>query len=160
MAGFVLSRVKHTGTIASQTNVEIIVVVKRRPRWFNTFLLSGIKHMANPTWVKGQSGNPSGRPRSKPITDELKRIGEEGGYEALAKKLFSKAIAGDVRAAQEVLNRVEGKVTDRITVEAGTTDLISLLTRKATDNGKGTKSTDDTDIPGDAGNADDDRADA
>lgn len=116
--------------------------------------------MANPTWVKGQSGNPSGRPRSKPITDELKRIGEEGGYEALAKKLFSKAIAGDVRAAQEVLNRVEGKVTDRITVEAGTTDLISLLTRKATDNGKGTKSTDDTDIPGDAGNADDDRVDA
>jgi hypothetical protein len=88
----------------------------------------------NPTWVKGQSGNPTGRPRTKPITDEIKRLGQEGAFDRIAKMLVDRALDGDLKAAQEILNRVEGKVTDRITVEAGSVDIISLLTRKSVQN--------------------------
>jgi|688.fasta_scaffold1237733_2 hypothetical protein len=110
----------------------------------------------------GKSGNPSGRPKSKPITDELKRIGtDEGGFKAIAKKLFLKALEGDVKAIREIFDRVEGKVTDKLTIETGDVDLMTLLTRKAGYNGR--MSTDgepatDTDVPSESGDAGDDSA--
>ena len=111
-------------------------------------------------FVKGQSGNPSGRPISKPLTDIIKKIGLDGGYERVVKVLYERAYDGDIRACQEIISRVEGKLTDKIVVEAGSMDLISLLTRKSADNAKNTQSADDTEVPGDAGNADDNQADA
>ena len=111
-------------------------------------------------FVPGQSGNPSGRPKSKPITDELKRLGEAGAYTKVAAKLLELALEGNVKAIQEYISRVEGKLTDKIMVDSGTSDLISLLTKKAAQHAANARPADDTDIPGDAGNADDNQADA
>ena len=68
-------------------------------------------------WHKGQSGNPSGRPRKKLITDELERLLEEEAprgngktYAAvIAEALLAQARKGDVRAISELASRIEGK---------------------------------------------------
>lgn len=109
--------------------------------------------IGNPAWKKGVSGNPSGRPKSKPISDELRKIGEAGGYQQLAAKLFIKALEGDVRSAQEILNRIEGRVTDRLVIDSGGVDLMELLRRKADGNAQNAERADDSELydePGDA----------
>ena len=65
----------------------------------------------------GQTGNPNGRPRLKPLTDEFKRrLEEENGN--LSKELIGlaidKALAGDFRFWQELMNRSDGKVADHV----------------------------------------------
>ena len=68
-------------------------------------------------WPKGVSGNPGGRPRKQPITEELQRLlGEvapnsQGQTWAtlIAEALLQQASRGDVRAISELVNRVEGK---------------------------------------------------
>lgn len=68
---------------------------------------------------KGQSGNPSGRPKSKPFRDALNRIIKESGDddEALnivARALYNKARDGDVAALKEFADRFDGKVPQAI----------------------------------------------
>jgi hypothetical protein len=72
-------------------------------------------------WKPGQSGNPSGRPSKTPFTDVMREllaeeyVGREKRFKGmtnlrvLAIRLFDLAIAGDLRAAEEVVNRVEGR---------------------------------------------------
>lgn len=63
----------------------------------------------------GQSGNPKGRPKKIPKLDEL--LGEVLGAEtrgvtaaeAILKRLRSQAAAGNVRAAELLLDRAYGK---------------------------------------------------
>jgi Family of unknown function (DUF5681) len=69
-------------------------------------------------WQPGQSGNPGGRPRKKPITEALIELLAEippgkkkENARLLAEKLLSMARGGSVAAAHEILNRIEGKVT-------------------------------------------------
>ena len=62
-------------------------------------------------WKPGQSGNPSGRPKSKPITDALLAAVDP---KAFAEKLVSLAMRGDIRAISEVLDRIEGKAQQSI----------------------------------------------
>jgi hypothetical protein len=114
-------------------------------------------------FVKGQSGNPSGRPKSKPISDELRRLGEAGAYVQVAKVLLDRALGGDIRAIQEFTNRIEGKLTDKIDVQAGSADLLSLLTKRSTNNGHGTPDAEQSDDAADSsgsGDAENDRADS
>jgi len=67
----------------------------------------------------GRSGNPGGRPkRDKIITQhlisELGEIDPETGGEKIRRivvALIDKAMAGDVSATREIMDRVEGKVT-------------------------------------------------
>jgi hypothetical protein len=68
---------------------------------------------------RGKSGNPGGRPRRKPVTDALLELLDEPcpkgpagrtNAEAIAQKLITKAIQGDVRATQEIADRTEGRV--------------------------------------------------
>jgi hypothetical protein len=84
--------------------------------------------MANPEnlrpWKPGQSGNPGGRPKKKPITEELERLlteqapsGDGRTWAALiAEALLRKASTGDVRAIAELTNRIEGKPLQSLTV--------------------------------------------
>lgn len=68
-------------------------------------------------WKPGQSGNPGGRPKSKPLTDELLRFLEQEAPKGkgqtwaslIAEALVKKARRGDVRAITELANRIEGK---------------------------------------------------
>jgi hypothetical protein len=68
----------------------------------------------------GQSGNPRGRPKGSGVTDRLKRIlAEDDGKvsEALAKSMLQAALRGDHRFVKEILDRVEGKVTDKLDID-------------------------------------------
>lgn len=71
----------------------------------------------------GQSGNPGGRPKSKPITDELNKLLAELTGKGKNQKTLAKAIAqamvaqarrGNAKVLAELMNRVEGKVADKI----------------------------------------------
>lgn len=67
----------------------------------------------------GQSGNPSGRPKSKPITEAYKAIlADPANREALAKALLKHAKKGNVFAAKEMADRVEGKVVEQVEITA------------------------------------------
>jgi Family of unknown function (DUF5681) len=73
----------------------------------------------------GQSGNAGGRPKKTPITDALRQLIEEeysgkqkrfkglSNVRVIALRMFELAIAGDLRAMQEIADRVEGKVAQR-----------------------------------------------
>ena len=78
----------------------------------------------------GQSGNPSGRPRRKPLAEEYERllgmrmpdqlcakVGLPKGASyarGLAKALVDRAIKGDTAAAREITDRIEGKAVARL----------------------------------------------
>lgn len=71
-------------------------------------------------FMPGQSGNPNGRPRKRPLTDLLaEKLEQDSGDgsswdERLTMALLKTAAAGDVAALREVFNRLEGKVPDRV----------------------------------------------
>lgn len=66
------------------------------------------------SWRNGQSGNPGGRPKSKPFADalrmEIKAAGEDHKLlRTIARALLDKAKAGDMQAIREVADRLDGK---------------------------------------------------
>jgi len=71
----------------------------------------------------GQSGNPGGRPKKTPLTDEIKRLlrqkAEGSAYSnahMVAWKMIQRAKAGDVAAARLLWEYVEGKPTQPVEV--------------------------------------------
>lgn len=68
-------------------------------------------------WLKpyhfkpGESGNPSGRPKSKPITEAYQRILTEQECDAIARAMLRQAKRGNVKATVEMTDRTEGKLT-------------------------------------------------
>lgn len=103
--------------------------------------------MANPRgnpptlrpFPKGRSGNPGGRPKGTGLTALLRAELEEPSApgsgitqgEALAEKLVSLALAGDLAAIREVLDRTEGKAVAR--QEAGEPGAFEELADKSTE---------------------------
>ena len=68
---------------------------------------------------KGSSGNPKGRPKLPDLREAMARVlaEEKDGLvalDAILKALRAKAIKGDVRAAQELLDRGFGKSKQQI----------------------------------------------
>ena len=68
---------------------------------------------------KGQTGNPNGRPKMPSLKEAISKIlsEEKNGQTALDAvliALFKKALNGDVRAAQELLDRGFGKSQQNI----------------------------------------------
>lgn len=71
----------------------------------------------------GQSGNPGGRPKKKPLTEELQKILESTGRDpqkrTYAKRLMEsavkRAIKKDTLALREIWERAEGKVPQAVT---------------------------------------------
>ena len=76
--------------------------------------------LAPKPFVKGQSGNPKGKPKKLPHLDKLlaEVLGEEKdgitAAEAILKALRVKATKGDIRAAEVLLDRGYGKVKETI----------------------------------------------
>lgn len=67
----------------------------------------------------GQSGNPNGRPKTKPFRDAILRALEAAGDEAalldaVATALVVKASSGDVQAIKELADRMDGKVPQAV----------------------------------------------
>lgn len=88
----------------------------------------------------GQSGNPNGRPKTRPFKDALqkalKAIGDDkDALEMVASALVSKAAMGDVPAIKELADRLDGKVTQPIggDDEADAIKVISKIERVIVD---------------------------
>lgn len=69
-------------------------------------------------WKPGQSGNPSGRPKKKPITEMYERILNDPKHlEAIQKATVNALLKGNmamVLQLREMTDRIEGKVTQPI----------------------------------------------
>jgi len=64
-------------------------------------------------WKPGQSGNPGGRPKKKPLTEALEKIySDPEECMAAARALAKKARAGSIAHFQEAANRLGGRVAD------------------------------------------------
>ena len=74
-------------------------------------------------WKPGQSGNPGGRPRRKPVTDRLRDILESTDKngktvaDRIVEAIRDAAIGGDVRFVELILDRIEGKVPNILQVD-------------------------------------------
>lgn len=93
-------------------------------------------HILKYSWRPGQSGNPKGRKKGSVSltaqyakllnavcpTDSKKRTWGE----VIASEILSKAGTGDVRAASEVADRIEGKPMQRVKVEEVDADEVEL----------------------------------
>lgn len=79
---------------------------------------------------KGQSGNPNGRPKKIPELRELLAnvLGDEkdgkSAAEAILMALRNKAIKGDVRAAELLLDRAYGKAKQDFDISGSTVTVI------------------------------------
>jgi len=74
-----------------------------------------------PAWKKGQTGNPKGRPKLPDIREALAKVlaDEKDGMTALEATLAAlraKAVRGDVRAAEVLLDRAFGKAGQTLDV--------------------------------------------
>jgi hypothetical protein len=75
--------------------------------------MAGYKQI-KPRFKKGESGNPKGRPKLPDLKEAMAKVMAEEkdgmtALEAILKALRMKAAKGDVRAAQELLDRGYGK---------------------------------------------------
>ena len=89
-------------------------------------------------WPKGVSGNPGGRPKTKPLTEEIERLLEREAPKGkgrtwaavIAEALLTKAGKGDVRAITELANRIEGRPFQAVGLDLDTNqDLVEALAR-------------------------------
>ncbi len=88
-------------------------------------------------WKPGQSGNPSGRPKKKPITELYEEILNDP--EEMSKlresivKMLRKGNMATVLHLREMTDRVEGKVTQPITadVTVNLADAIAAARKRA-----------------------------
>src|SRR4051794_25670331 len=72
----------------------------------------------------GQSGNPGGRPKGTSLTARLRfrlaqvEPGSGQSYaDLLVEALVGEALKGDVQAARTILERVDGKLPDKVKVQ-------------------------------------------
>lgn len=102
-------------------------------------------------WKPGVSPNPGGRVSMKPITDALRAHGaapydgKEAKYKAkgytnaqvMAVKLFDMAIeSGDMRAATEAMDRIEGKTVQVNQLQGPNGGAIDIVNRSPAENEK------------------------
>jgi Family of unknown function (DUF5681) len=74
-------------------------------------------------WKPGQSGNPGGRPKKKPLTDELEKILNTISHDKAGKTYATRLVEAAVRRAikksdfalKEIWERTEGKVPQAVT---------------------------------------------
>ena len=75
-------------------------------------------------WPKGVSGNPAGRPKDTLLSQERCKflVGRLSAEEydrlvtVIVKKVFKRAVFGDLRASVEICNRIEGRKRQIVTL--------------------------------------------
>src|SRR5271156_3531161 len=78
-------------------------------------------------YVPGQTGNPGGRPKWKPVTEILIKILEDPKQsDALAKALMRDARKGSIAHAREILDRVEGPLVRQVEANVNVTHELSV----------------------------------
>lgn len=94
---------------------------------------------------KGKSGNPHGRPPSSKIfSDEIMRLcHEQNLHKAIIAKMARMALDGDVTCMKMIIERLEGKATQRFEVSTQSRTLQEIIEELA-DNGDSTAATDDS----------------
>ncbi len=98
----------------------------RSPENRRKTVAANLERGATHRWKPGESGNPGGRPKRTPLTDACREIlaqpipGDPEGRtyaQAIAETLAAKALDGDIRAAQELADRAEGKPRQSLEIE-------------------------------------------
>lgn len=93
-------------------------------------------------WPKGVSGNPAGRPKGLTLTDCYRRAlsrpapGDADGRtmaDLLAEAIVQKATEGDVAAAREIADRLEGRPRQSVDLDLTTHDWRELAAREGLD---------------------------
>ncbi len=106
-----------------------------------------------PKFSKGQSGNPGGRPKTTQaqldlIAEIRRQLQTDGAATRLIAALIAEADSGNVRAIQEILNRIHGVVQP---IRAEPIDILTLITeaaKRATDHcGDGDPGGSDSGLP-------------
>jgi hypothetical protein len=68
-------------------------------------------------WKRGQSGNPGGRPKRKPITEAYAQMLEDPELcKQIAQAVVMQILKGNAQVLKEFTDRVEGKVAERTEV--------------------------------------------
>ncbi len=86
-----------------------------------------------PKFSKGQSGNPGGRPKTSQaqldlIAEIRRQLQTDGAATKLISALIAEANDGNVRAIQEILNRIHGVVQP---IRAEPIDILAIVTEVA-----------------------------
>lgn len=86
-------------------------------------------------YLPGTSGNPGGRPKGSvslvaALRRELERRQDSGqpGIEAVAARLVDLAVGGDLRAAREIADRLDGKPTQAVDLHASEPFVLKPIT--------------------------------
>lgn len=91
------------------------------------------EHLAEYKWQPGQSGNPGGRPKRKPLTDLYEEMLNDPELiqviHGAVKKAVSKGQMAMVLQLKEMAERVEGKVTQPIDAELTISTLSERMRR-------------------------------
>ena len=77
---------------------------------------------------QGESGNPQGRRPERPLTAALREALDANDGElikTLAQVAIDKALSGDFRYFKEIMDRTDGKVTDKVQHSGHVDSLIS-----------------------------------
>lgn len=82
----------------------------------------------------GQSGNPGGRPKSRPFKEALDRVLATGDYsiDDVVRSLVKEAMGGNVQAAKEIADRIEGKSIATVEVSGDPENPLTLHPTPAT----------------------------
>ena len=82
-------------------------------------------------WPKGVSGNPAGRPKSITVSEAYRKMlaqpmpNDKDGRtyaEGIAEQIIKRAAVGDLGAAKEITDRVEGKPRQSVAVDMTVAD--------------------------------------
>jgi hypothetical protein len=78
--------------------------------------ISGVAPPREGRWKEGQSGNPGGRPKWKPLSEALQRLADQEPrmWDELVRAHVVKAGKGDMSAMSTLWDRVEGKVAQTV----------------------------------------------
>lgn len=73
-------------------------------------------------FVPGASGNPAGRPKGVSLAWVLSRVLTEAEAERIVKAVIAQAKRGNMTAWQSLIDRTDGRVPQRTTIDGGDDD--------------------------------------